>query len=74
MAQIKSFFKNISSFSIGAKVVVIDKESNEKAVLTHVSFDVDTTPGEFNDILLALAANHPINVTFESPQEKLDME
>jgi hypothetical protein len=73
MAHIKSFFKDIGGFSIGAKVVVVDKESDEKAVLTHVSFDVDSTPGEFNDILLALAANHPINVTFESPQEKLDI-
>jgi len=73
MAEIKSTFKNISGFSIGAKTVITDTKTGEKAVMTHVSFDTDAVPGEFDDILRTLAANHNINVTFESPQSKLDI-
>lgn len=73
MTQIKQTFKDISGFSIGAKVIVVDTKTGDKAVMTHVSFDIDAVPGDFNDILLALAANHSIDVTFESPQSKLDI-
>ena len=72
--QIKSTFNQISGFSIGAKVVITDKEAGNKTVMTHVAFDVDEVPGKFNDILLALANGASINVTFESPQGKLDIE
>ena len=73
MAEIKATFTTISDFKIGAKVV-LDKETEMGVVMTHVSFDVDSPPGRFNDILLALASNHAINVTFESPQSKLDIQ
>lgn len=74
MAEIKTKFAAISDFKIGAKVVVIDKDNDEKAVMTHVSFDVDGLPGAFNDILLALSNNHAIDVSFESAQSKLDIQ
>lgn len=73
MAQIKVSFNGISNFNIGAKVVTVDKDADDKIVVTHVAFDIDAVPGDFNDILIALANKHAINVTFESPQSKLDV-
>ena len=74
MAEIKTKFTAISDFKIGAKVEVVDKDTGEKVVMTHVAFDVDSMPGAFNDILYAMASNHAIDVSFESAQSKLDIQ
>lgn len=73
MAAIKVSFNNITDFNIGSKVITVDKDADDKIVVTHVAFNIDAVPGDFNDILIALANKHAINVTFESPQTKLDV-
>lgn len=72
MAKIEKTFKNITDLNVGSKVIITDKETKEKTVVTHVSFNVDDLPGEFNDILLAAANDIAIDVTIGSAQTKLE--
>ena len=73
MQTLKSF-KHISGMKVAMQVVDTDKKAGEKAVMTHVSFDVDDTAGAFDTIMLAFANGHAINVTFDSPQAALDVD
>lgn len=72
MAEIRKQFKNISGLNVGSKIVVTDKETGEKSIVTHVSFNVDDPPGEFNDILLAMSNDIGIDVVISSAQAKLE--
>ena len=72
MAEVKASFKGIQDLNVRSKVVVVDKDTNEKAIVTAVSFDLDADSSELTPILRALAANHQVNVTFESVQMALD--
>lgn len=72
MAEIRKLFKNISDLNVKSKVVTTDKETGEKSVVTNVSFNVDDPPGEFNDILMAMASDIAVDVTISSAQTKLD--
>jgi len=71
MAEIKKEFKNISDFGIRAQVVE-DKKTGDRETVTHIAFNVDGFPGEFNEVLMALEAGVAIDVTFSSRQAKLD--
>lgn len=72
MAEVKATFKGIEDLNVRSKVVVIDKDTNEKAIVTAVSFDLDADSSELTDVLRALAANHRVDVTFQSVQMMLD--
>lgn len=72
MAQIKLVSKDIMDLQIGAKVVIADKESGDNMVVTHVAFNVADPPGQFNDILMAMASNFAVDVTFDCAQTKLE--
>ena len=72
MAEVKATFKGIQDLSVRSKVVVVDKDKNEKAIVTAVSFDLDADSSELTSILRALASNHRVDVTFESAQMMFD--
>lgn len=71
MAEIKKVFKNIKDFKMGAAVLE-DKKTGDRETVTHISFNVEDMPGEFNDVLLAFQNGVSIDVTFSSQQAKLE--
>ena len=73
--EIRTECTNIEKLTVKAKIVV-EKDKGEiidSYPVTVVSFQVRTTPGEFDGLLQAAASQHPISALFDSAQLGFDV-
>lgn len=68
--EIKVMVDDIRNFEVKSKIVE-DKEG-EREIVTVVKFEVSKPAGEFDNIQLALAGRHQVDIMMASPQMAMD--
>jgi len=72
--KVEAKFSHIGDLKFGSSVVMVDKETNEQAVMTKISFTVDADPTQLLLVQYEMAQGHPVTVVFDATQGMLDME
>jgi hypothetical protein len=76
MPEIKVKTPGIDKLELKAKVME-EKENGQvvdRHVVTSVKFEYEGTPLLMNQVLMAIASEHEVNVTFSSPQSIMSIE
>ena len=69
----------IEKLEVKAKIIALPVEGGEKGetenhIYTEVKFLIEGTPGQFDGVLMALAAGHSVSVSLGSPQSVLSLD